>query len=295
MKTVFFGLVLAGVAVNAHALGRIANVQIVDRETGAVLTPYRYRGEYWVAGTPGNRYSVLIRNDRGDRLLAVTAVDGINVISGETAAWGQSGYVYGPGESYAIDGWRKSNQEIAAFEFTASPNSYAERTGRPANIGVIGVALFLERPVAPPAISYSSPPFGSEDSSRVAPAAPAASAGEPTSPRARSEAPLAGPANSASNIAQPGRELPAPDSPAAKLGTGHGARETSVVSSTQFHRLSNTPNEIIRIRYDSWDNLVAMGVIQPRRPLAPTPNAFPESAVSQFVPDPPSNLPYGRR
>ena len=121
MKTAFFGLILAGLAANAHALGRIANVQIVDRETGAVLTPYRYRGEYWVAGTPGNRYSVLIRNDRGDRLLAVAAVDGINVISGETAAWGQSGYVYGPGESYAIDGWRKSNREIAAFQFVASP------------------------------------------------------------------------------------------------------------------------------------------------------------------------------
>jgi hypothetical protein len=291
MKTAFFGLVLAGLASNAHALGRIANVQIVDRETGAVLTPYRYRGEYWVAGTPGNRYSVLIRNDRGDRLLAVTAVDGINVISGETASWGQSGYVYGPGESYAIDGWRKNNQEIAAFEFTASPNSYAERTGRPANVGVIGVALFLERPVAPPAISYSAPRFGSEDSSRAAPAAPGASAGFPAAPSARSE----GLANSASNIAQPGREVPAPGLPAAKLGTGHGARETSVVSSTQFDRLSNTPNEVIRIRYDSWDNLVAMGVIQPRRPPAPTPNAFPESAVSQFVPDPPSNLPYGRR
>ena len=290
MKTAFFGFVLAGLAVNAHALGRFANVQIVDRETGAVLTPYRYRGEYWVAGTPGNRYSVLIRNDRGDRLLAVTAVDGINVISGETAAWGQSGYVYGPGETYAIDGWRKNNQEIAAFEFTASPNSYAERTGRPANVGVIGVALFLERPVAPPAISYSTPRFGSEDSSRAS-AGSASSAGEPGAPAAHSESP----ANSASNIAQPGRELPAPFLPEAKLGTGHGARETSVVSTTQFNRLSNTPNEVIRIRYDSWDNLVAMGVIQPHRPLAPTPNAFPESALSQFVPDPPSNLPYGRR
>jgi hypothetical protein len=291
MKTVFFGLVLAGVAVNAHALGRIANVQIVDRETGAVLTPYRYRGEYWVAGTPGNRYSVLIRNDRGDRLLAVTAVDGINVISGETAAWGQSGYVYGPGESYAIDGWRKNNQEIAAFEFTASPNSYAERTGRPANVGVIGVALFLERPVAPPAISYSAPRFGSEDSSRAAPAAPGASAGLAAAPAARSQ----GLANSASNAISEVQGGLALSAPAAKLGTGHGARETSVVSSTQFDRLSNTPNEVIRIRYDSWDNLVAMGVIQPRRPAAPTPNAFPESAVSQFVPDPPSNLPYGRR
>jgi hypothetical protein len=276
MRTALLGLILTGLAWDAQALGRVANVQVLDRNTGAVLTPYRYRGEYWVAGAPGDRYAILIRNDRGDRLLAVTAVDGINVISGENAAWSQSGYVYGPGESYAIEGWRKSNQEIAAFEFIASPNSYAERTGRPANVGVIGVALFLERTVSPPVIGVA-PRFGSQDSSRAAPAAPALPANEVAAPSARSESL----ANSA------------PLAP--KLGTGHGTRETSVVSWTQFNRLSNAPNEIIRIRYDSWDNLVAMGVIQPRRPPTPTPNAFPESALSQFVPDPPSISSCGRR
>src|SRR5271154_582062 len=269
MKAALFALILTACVSKATALGRIADVQVLDRNTGAILTPYRYRGEYWVAGTPGDRYSIVIRNDRGDRLLAVTAVDGINVVSGENAGWNQSGYVFAPGESYPIEGWRKSNQEIAAFEFTATPNSYAERTGRPANVGVIGVALFLERPVSPPVIGFPPNYNRSEDSSRAAPSAHAE-----------------GLTNSAPDVAQ---------SAAPKLGTGHGARETSVVNWTQFNRLSNSPNEVIRIRYDSWDNLVAMGVIQPRRPPAPTPNAFPESALSQFVPDPPSNLPYGRR
>jgi hypothetical protein len=265
----------------ATALGRIADVQVLDRNTGAVLTPYRYRGEYWVAGTPGDRYSIVIRNDLGERLLAVTAVDGINVVSGENAGWNQSGYVFGPGESYPIEGWRKSNHEIAAFEFTAAPNSYAGRTGRPANIGVIGVALFLERPVSPPVIGVAPHDYGSEDSSRAAPTAPA---NEAAAPSARAE----GLANTAPSVARSAVVPP-------KLGTGHGARETSMANWTQFNRLSNSPNEVIRIRYDSWDNLVAMGVIQPRRPPVPTPNAFPESALSQFVPDPPSNLSFGRR
>jgi hypothetical protein len=294
MKAAYLGFILAGLALDAHAVGRIADVQILDRESGAVLMPYRYRGEYWVAGTPGNRYSILVRNYRGDRLLAVAAVDGINVISGETAAWSQSGYVYGPGQSYQIDGWRKSDQEIAAFEFTASPNSYAERTGRPANVGVIGVALFLERPAQPPAVAIT-PRYrelnearagASQDTSRAAPAAPPNEAGEP---RAEAQA------NAPAAAGQIGPTQPAPTAPAAKLGTGHGARETSVVYSTQFDRLSSAPNEIIRIRYDSWDNLVAMGVVQPRHSPVAIPNAFPGSALSQYVPDPPSNLPLGRR
>src|ERR1700722_14785859 len=155
MKSLALGIVLIGLGVlgvrtDAHAAGGLADVQIIDRDTGSVLPMYRSRGECWVAGRTGARYSIMIQNHRGERILAVTAVEGINVISGETGAWGQSGYVFSPGESYEIAGWRKSNAEIAAFNFTAAGNSYAQRTGRPANVGVIGVALFLERPARVP-------------------------------------------------------------------------------------------------------------------------------------------------
>jgi hypothetical protein len=74
--------------------------------------------------------------------------------------------------------------------------------------------------------------------------------------------------------------------PAQKLGTGHGARENSYVQNTAFDRLSNTPNEVIKIRYDSWDNLVAMGIVR-ARPTWQSPNPFPDSAAPRYVPDPP--------
>jgi hypothetical protein len=208
-------------------------------------------------------------------LLAVTAVDGINVISGETGAWGQSGYVLGAGESYEIAGWRKSDAEIAAFNFTNAGRSYAERTGRPANTGVIGVALFLERPVRVPMYvpvdprSEDSSRERSEGAARAAPQSPSASAGSP-SPKSES-------LQAQSNMA-----------PAEKLGTGHGAREASYVQNTQFDRLSSTPNEVIRIRYDSFENLVAMGVVPARPVWPPAPNPFPGSMAPKYVPDPPA-------
>ena len=74
--------------------------------------------------------------------------------------------------------------------------------------------------------------------------------------------------------------------PAEKLGTGHGAREASYVQNTQFERLSSTPNEVIKIRYDSFENLVAMGVVPARPVWPPAPNPFPGSAP-KYVPDPP--------
>jgi hypothetical protein len=284
MKRIGFGILLIslgaiGARTDAHAAGRLADVQIIDRETGSVLPTYRSRGEYWVAGRPGARYSIMIQNHRGERILAVTAVDGINIISGETGAWGETGYVFGPGQSYEIAGWRKSDAEIAAFNFTAAGNSYAERTGRPANVGVIGVALFLERPSVP---GYEAFDRRSAESgyaqNRAQGAADSAARAAPQSPQAASSAPKleeVKPYASLSNAV-----------PAQKLGTGHGARETSYVQNTTFERLSSTPNEVIKIRYDSYENLVAMGVV-PSHPWQSRPNPFPGSPIQKYVPDPP--------
>jgi hypothetical protein len=47
--------------------------------------------------------------------------------------------------AHDILGWRKSLAETAAFYFTTLPDSYAARTGRPDNIGVIGVAVFRRK------------------------------------------------------------------------------------------------------------------------------------------------------
>ncbi len=82
----------------------------------------------------------------------------------------------------------------------------------------------------------------------------------------------------------------APPSPAPKLGTGHGQRETSIVSHTSFVRQQMQPNEVIRIRYDSLENLVASGVIRKPAPYPqlPGPSAFPNSANTSYVPDPPA-------
>ena len=262
MKRACLGLLMLCFSLNAWSVGSLASVEVLNRDSGETLPVYRHHGEYWVAGTPGARYAVVVRNLRGERVLAVTSVDGVNVISGETAAWNQTGYVFTAGESYAINGWRKSNQEVADFNFTAIPDSYAARTGRPANVGIIGVALFLER--QPPVARYAPPRYLGEDSVAAARSAPA---------------PL-------NDVTVTGAlRKPSTDS----LGTGHGARESSYVSNTQFERLSETPNEVIRIRYDRMENLVAMGIVH-GRPTPTEPNAFPESAVSRYVPDPPGGI-----
>ncbi|MEZ5705820.1 MAG: hypothetical protein R3E56_11390 [Burkholderiaceae bacterium] len=251
----------------AHALGRLGDVQVIDRDTSETLPVYRHRGEYWVAGRPGARYAVSIQNRQSARLLGVVSVDGINAISGEKAGFNQTGYVLDPWQSYRVTGWRKSDDEVAAFHFTASPASYAERTGRPEQVGVIGVALFRER-VDPPAVSVPD--------SRYREA--------PESPRfERQQAPAPSPSAAAKRGAA--ADAMAESAAAPRLGTGHGAREIDSIGHTTFERRSARPDEIVRIRYDSRENLIAMGVI-PARAVPPRPNPFPGGSNRGYAPDP---------
>ena len=251
---------------SAQAAGRLAEVRVVDRDSGALIRTYYHGGEYWIAGKPGARYAIEIRNTLHQRLLAVTSVDGVNVLTGDTARWDQSGYVLHGEEAYEITGWRKSQTEVAAFEFAAAPNSYAARTGRSANIGVIGVALFRER--APAQIASSSP----------APSPPAAR-------ESALESDLRGGTDIEERSAGAAMTAPAPKT---KLGTAHGVHEASYVEYTDFLRASAQPDEIVRIRYDSRDNLIALGIIPRAATLAGDPNPFPGSPLTHFVPDPPA-------
>jgi hypothetical protein len=54
----------------------------------------------------------------------------VNVVSGETADPGQTGYVLAGNGAYDVLGWRKSLAQTAAFYFSALPDSYAARAGR---------------------------------------------------------------------------------------------------------------------------------------------------------------------
>ncbi len=275
-------VVLACSGLQAQAIGRLADVTVIDRNTGATLPVYHSRGEYWVAGAPGARYAIAVRNKSGERVMAVTSVDGINVLNGATASWGQTGYVFGAYANYQIAGWRKSNSEVAAFEFAASQDSYAERTGRPNQVGVIGVALFKERvpqPIAAPTpLPYRQErEFNESRRDSALPSAPPAAASPPLQ-KSMGSAEL--------SSAAPAEAMADRSRSAAKLGTGHGQREDSYVSQTSFERLQSQPNEIVTIRYDSRENLVAAGVIVDRPSRVPNP--FPNSDSLSYVPDPPA-------
>ena len=237
------------VSARAFAHGGMVDLSVYDRTEGRRLSVYWHEGRAWIAGRPGNEYQVTLRNRQSQDVLAIVSVDGVNVITGQTADPSQSGYVLSPRGGVDILGWRKSLAQTAAFYFTALPDSYAARTGRPDDVGVIGVAVF-RRKVQPVPLPQ---PY-----SQQAPAAAEAR-------RERSDA-----ASGARAMED-------------RLGTGHGRQEYSPATQVTFERATSSPTEIITLYYDSHANLVARGIIREPIGVAPLPQPRP---FPGFVPDP---------
>ena len=254
----------------------LVELQVVDRDSGTVLPQYRHRAQAWLPGEPGRHYAVRLRNLGPERVLVVLSVDGINAVSGQTADPGQAGYVLGPWQTLDVDGWRKSLGSVARFVFVDPAASYAARSGRPGNIGVIGVAVFREAYPVPAMTGLHDEDgikrtrrFGQAGEARPAAGATRAEAGPPTLKESRT-------------ATAPG------------LGTGHGRIEASPAYATRFERQPH-PVQLTQVRYDTWYALQARGIATApahARPSAWTdaPQAFPGG----FVPDPPCCDPWPR-
>jgi hypothetical protein len=265
MKCLATALALSALVTAAApaAAGQLLDLAVVNRATGQRVPVYRHQGRLYVPGTAGERYSVSVANRSAQRVLAVVSVDGINVVTGETASPDQNGYVLSPGQSFEINGWRKNMNEVAAFYFTRLPDSYAARTDRPDHVGVIGVAVFREWQPPRPAVLPAPRPLARSSENEVA-------------REAQSGAPAT--QADASAEAASGRLAKREE----KIGTGHGERERSEVVHTNFRRATSHPNETLTIYYDTYANLVARGVIPGPTPVG-VPNPFPGG---RFVPDP---------
>jgi hypothetical protein len=119
-------------------------IRVVDAG-GAPLPTFSAGARSYVMGNDGARYSIRIENQTGARFEAVATVDGLDVIDGEAGSFEKRGYLVNPWSTVEIDGFRRSEDEVAAFRFGRVKDSYAAKRGSDRNVGVIGVAVFQER------------------------------------------------------------------------------------------------------------------------------------------------------
>jgi len=120
------------------------SVALVD-EAGRTLPGFTAGGRTLIMGEDGARYRIVVRNATSARFEIVASVDGLDVIDGQPADPNRRGYLVDPHGVLTIDGFRTSDDAVAAFRFGKVAESYAAQTSGDRNVGVIGMAIFAER------------------------------------------------------------------------------------------------------------------------------------------------------
>lgn len=119
-------------------------------KSGRSMLRSRHTHGFWserlVRAREGKTYSIIIENVSKARIEIVASVDGLDVLDGKPASYAKRGYIIEPGKTLEIKGFRTATNAVAAFEFSSVGNSYANlRHGNTRNVGVIGIAAFVER------------------------------------------------------------------------------------------------------------------------------------------------------
>ena len=160
--------------------GDVEMAVVSEGRAGYPIFASRGAKNYHVAGRAGERYELVYTNRSNRYYEVVATVDGLDVLSGKPGSIKSDGYLLRPGERLVIDGFRKSDREVAAFRFSGKDRAYANNTpaGDARNVGVIGTALFEVRlderdPDLPrrraPEVELSDPRAFPADGDRYAP------------------------------------------------------------------------------------------------------------------------------
>lgn len=237
-----------------------------------------HNGATYLPVEVGREFEITLHNSTNKRVVGVVSVDGLSVMNGEDANYNNSGYVIPAYGSYTVKGWRRGDSEVASFEVTKPGSSYAEKTGRPNNVGVIGVIFYPEK------IEYTlrgtlTRNSDGDNTFRMNDIQPRRGiCGQSVNATYSSKTTCGFDDDGYEELTSGGIELP--DAP---VGTGYGRKQADRVRETEFKR-DERSKQIVTLYYDTVSNLVAKGV--PVRHHGGAPNPFPAEDSKFFCPEP---------
>jgi hypothetical protein len=260
--------------------GSLVSVQLCVGGRPAPLYPSPQGDErHYFQAVEGGNYSVMLRNNSGERVGVLIAVDGLNVVSGDRTSLSadEPMHVLGPRETATIQGWRTSLDEVQRFVFVDEQRSYAERTGQAnGDMGWIRVLAFREqrpwwqsqrgdrwnrRPSRDERAGHEKAPDSSPPAQLERGAAPSAvpsGRNEAAPPTARSES-----KGLKEDAGQENEALAGRNNSDSYPGTGWGDQRNDPVRSVEFTaERSATDHHVIRYEYAS--GLQALGIFPDR-------------------------------
>lgn len=228
-------------------------VEIISGRTKEPLLTTNYQGRRFAVVEEEDMncpFAIRVKNMTYGDALAVVSVDGCSVLTGENASKDDGGYILSSMQHYDIQGWRRGNDAVAEFVFTGLGKTYAELTGRPDNVGVIG-AVFYKRFERPRPV-FRSPQYDTKYQMKSA-------------------------------TSRGGLEYcSAIDN---GVGTGYGQEKADHVNEATFVRSKDAPTTFV-IYYNTRKQLEALGIPVPVRFDMPNPFPADNKVKGPFVPAP---------
>jgi len=124
----------------------MSKVTIDMRVEGRTVRKINHAGRTYLPVECGREFTIRITNNNRHKVCAVVSVDGLSVMTGEEASHDDSGYIVDGNSHIEVRGWRRGDEEVAAFEVTGKHGSYSARAGKGTkNTGVIGVVIYPEK------------------------------------------------------------------------------------------------------------------------------------------------------
>ena len=288
-----------------------SNYEVDIVVNGKPLKEYYHEGKTYIEGKNKTEFSLRIKNNGSAKIVAIPSVDGLSAMNGKIASFNSGGYVINGYDSMIIDGWRKSDKEVARFYFSDPEDSYSQRKGDGNNLGIIGVAVFQEKhdiqkdfeelkremdkkfpPITPwPVIPWIEPyPYhrrcpwwhdhtwswcGSSGSSITLYNASGLDSGAGSdSPTMLSANLDSTPTSNMKNVDSISARINSVKELSQQLGTGWGEAKTSEVTSVNFDK-EEKPSATFEIYYNTREQLEKIGIDFTKKPVYITPQAFP--------------------
>jgi hypothetical protein len=216
---------------------------------GRPAPEYATRGRRYIEAFEGAEYTLRIRNPLSVRIAVALSVDGLNTIDARhTSAWDAHKWVIEPYGTIEVSGWQMSSSRARHFYFTTERDSYANKLGQAANLGVISAVFFKER--APIMVTPAPPrPILKDESRRES----SGQNSDSVSEARRADTPGAAKSPTRSS------GVPAPpDDESAATGIGRSVR-----NDVQWIRmdLDSRPASETTIRYEYRSGLVRLGIV----------------------------------
>ena len=278
-----------------------SNYEVDIVVNGKPLKEYYHEDKTYIEGKKKTEFSLRIKNNGSTKIVAILSVDGLSAMNGKIASFNSGGYVINGYDSMIIDGWRKSDKEVARFYFSDPEDSYSQHKGDGNNLGIIGVAVFQEKhdiqkdfeelkremdKKFPPVIPWIEPYryhricpwwhdhtwYGCNNGSSITLYNSGLGSGSNTTMLSANLDST--PTSNMKNVDSISAKINNVKELSQQLGTGWGEAKTSEVTSVNFDK-EEKPSATFEIYYNTREQLEKIGIDFTKKPVYITPQAFP--------------------